>query len=54
VNERASGRIPVFPFSCGGSGNMQLLKLRHKVNAQGKGMHVTEVIDRKVGNSTLL
>jgi hypothetical protein len=44
VNKSASGRIPVFSLSCSGGGNTWLLKLLHKVNAQGKRMHVTEVI----------
>ena len=44
VNKSASGRIPVFAPGCGGSRNTSLLRLRCKVNAQGKWMHVTEVI----------
>jgi hypothetical protein len=44
VNKSASRRIPIFSLGCGGGGNTRLLKLRSKVNAQDKGMHVTEVI----------
>jgi len=42
--KRASGRVPVLAPGCGGSRNTWLLRLRCKVNAQGKAMHVTEVI----------
>jgi hypothetical protein len=44
VNKCASGGIPVLAPGCGGSRNTWLLRLRCKVNAQGKRMHVTEVI----------
>lgn len=44
VNKSTSGGVSIFPFGCGGSGNMLLLKLRYKVNSEGKWMHVTEVI----------
>ena len=53
MNEGASGRVPVFSLGCGGGGNTSLLKLRYKVNAQGKGMHVTEVIILKAAKTML-